>query len=132
MDDLNFIQQNLRSALKKSSVIDEETICHESNKIVEENNGVLQVLEKSNLYSLANAEEIIKNISIEKKLLQKLTKEFEFSTEGLDLRELLHLIESYFLMQALEKTSNNKQRAAQLLKMNRTTLLEKLKRMRQC
>ena len=48
--------------------------------------------------------------------------------EGLDLRALLNDLEERLIRQALERTSWNKNRAATLLRMNRTTLVEKLKK----
>jgi DNA-binding NtrC family response regulator len=47
---------------------------------------------------------------------------------GLDLRLLLTQLEDRLIGQALERTSGNKNRAAELLGMNRTTLVEKLRR----
>jgi DNA-binding NtrC family response regulator len=47
---------------------------------------------------------------------------------GLDLNELLERIETQLIVQALERTHWNKNRAAQLLGLNRTTLLEKIKK----
>jgi DNA-binding NtrC family response regulator len=48
--------------------------------------------------------------------------------EGLDLREALEAFESSLIRQALERVGWNKNRAAALLQMNRTTLVEKLKK----
>jgi DNA-binding NtrC family response regulator len=47
---------------------------------------------------------------------------------GLDLRMLLSQLEDRLIGQALERTNGNKNRAAELLGMNRTTLVEKLRR----
>jgi DNA-binding NtrC family response regulator len=47
---------------------------------------------------------------------------------GLDLRNLLSELEDHLIGQALERTGGNKNRAAGLLGMNRTTLVEKLRR----
>ncbi len=47
---------------------------------------------------------------------------------GLDLRNLLSELEDRLIGQALERTGGNKNRAAGLLGMNRTTLVEKLRR----
>ncbi len=49
--------------------------------------------------------------------------------EGLDLDEYLQRIERRLIRQALEKSGGNKRRAAQLLGLKRTTLVEKLKRL---
>jgi DNA-binding NtrC family response regulator len=47
---------------------------------------------------------------------------------GVDLRTLLSELEDRLIGQALERTGGNKNRAAGLLGMNRTTLVEKLRR----
>jgi DNA-binding NtrC family response regulator len=47
---------------------------------------------------------------------------------GIDLRGLLRDIEDSLIKQALEKTGGNKNRASKLLQINRTTLVEKLKK----
>jgi DNA-binding NtrC family response regulator len=47
---------------------------------------------------------------------------------GVDLRMLLSQLEERFIDQALQRTGGNKNRAAELLGMNRTTLVEKLRR----
>lgn len=48
--------------------------------------------------------------------------------KGLDLKKLMTDIEESLINQALDRTGGNKNRAAQLLQLNRTTLIEKLKR----
>lgn len=53
---------------------------------------------------------------------------FDLPDEGVDLRQLLNDLEESMLRQALEKTGWNKNKAATLLSMNRTTLVEKLKK----
>jgi DNA-binding NtrC family response regulator len=47
---------------------------------------------------------------------------------GVDLRIFLTQLEERLIAQALERTGGNKNRAAELLGMNRTTLVEKLRR----
>ncbi len=47
---------------------------------------------------------------------------------GIDLRQAVAQFESNLIRQALDRTEWNKNRAAQLLGMNRTTLVEKIKR----
>ena len=49
-------------------------------------------------------------------------------TEGVDLKQLLSDIEDSLINQALELTSGNKNQASKLLSMNRTTLIEKMKK----
>ena len=48
--------------------------------------------------------------------------------EGLDLKSTLSDIEDSLIVQALELTGGNKNQASKLLKMNRTTLIEKMKK----
>jgi DNA-binding NtrC family response regulator len=47
---------------------------------------------------------------------------------GIDLRDTLDRLEQRLIRQALERTAGNRARAAELLGLNRTTLVEKLKR----
>jgi sigma-54 specific flagellar transcriptional regulator A len=47
---------------------------------------------------------------------------------GIDLRAMVEHYENRLILQALERTGRNKNRAAQLLGLNRTTLVEMLKR----
>jgi len=49
--------------------------------------------------------------------------------EGLCLSEVVQEFEKNLILQALKKTSNVKNRAAKLLQMNRTTLIEKMKKL---
>ena len=48
--------------------------------------------------------------------------------EGIKLRDAVEQFENALILQALERTGWNKNRAASILKMNRTTLVEKLKK----
>jgi DNA-binding NtrC family response regulator len=50
--------------------------------------------------------------------------------EGIDLRAAVEEFESDLIRQALAKTGGNKNKAAQLLRLNRTTLVEMVKRKR--
>ena len=52
----------------------------------------------------------------------------DLPASGVDLRELLTELEERFIAEALERTGGNKNRAAELLGLNRTTLVEKLRR----
>jgi DNA-binding NtrC family response regulator len=47
---------------------------------------------------------------------------------GFDLKEFLEKVEDSIIHQALERTGGNKNQASKLLHMNRTTLIEKLKK----
>lgn len=48
--------------------------------------------------------------------------------EGIDLKKFLSDVEESLIKQALDKTSGNKNQASKLLSMNRTTLIEKMKK----
>jgi transcriptional regulator with GAF, ATPase, and Fis domain len=48
--------------------------------------------------------------------------------QGLNFRDVVDQFESDLILQALEITHGNKNRAAQLIRMNRTTMLEKMKK----
>jgi transcriptional regulator with PAS, ATPase and Fis domain len=48
---------------------------------------------------------------------------------GLDLDQTVSRFEHTLIQRALERTGNNKRQAADLLKLKRTTLIEKLKRL---
>ena len=52
----------------------------------------------------------------------------QLPSDGLALREVVDDIETDLILQALEQTSWNKNRASQLLGLNRTTLIEKIKK----
>lgn len=66
----------------------------------------------------------ISGINRESNLLPAL----QIPDDGLDLAETIALVERTLIKQALDKSSNVKARAASLLKINRTTLVEKIKR----
>lgn len=51
-----------------------------------------------------------------------------FPNEGLDFNSIVDQFENILILQALEKTGWNRNRAAGLLRLNRTTLVEKLKK----
>ena len=56
---------------------------------------------------------------------------WEFGPQGIDFYRAMEMIEDRIIVQALRLSSGNKKEAARLLRVNRTTLLEKLKRKRQ-
>lgn len=53
---------------------------------------------------------------------------FELPADGVDLKALVNTFEDHLLRQALQRTNGNKNKASELLRMNRTTLVEKLKK----
>ncbi len=52
----------------------------------------------------------------------------ELPENGIDLKDAVEQFENALILQALERTGWNKNRAATILRMNRTTLVEKLKK----
>jgi DNA-binding NtrC family response regulator len=54
----------------------------------------------------------------------------DLPTDGTDLRAMLESVEDRMIAEALERSGGNKNRAAELLGLNRTTLVEKLRRKR--
>jgi DNA-binding NtrC family response regulator len=55
--------------------------------------------------------------------------DFALPEEGIDFQQFVSNIERQLILQSLERTGGNKGRAAQLLNLKRTTLVEKLKRL---
>ncbi len=53
---------------------------------------------------------------------------FELPDEGVDLKDILNKIEDSLIVQALSRTKGNKNQASKLLSLNRTTLIEKMKK----
>ena len=75
--------------------------------------------------------EIVEVDDLPDKLLRsrsKVPSNYDLPDEGVDLRQMVNDLEETMLRQALEKTGWNKNKAAVLLNMNRTTLVEKLKK----
>ena len=58
-----------------------------------------------------------------------LGRRFEFSKDGIDFNDHINRLEKDLLIKALKMTGGVKNRAAKLLNLNRTTLVEKLKRL---
>jgi transcriptional regulator with GAF, ATPase, and Fis domain len=65
------------------------------------------------------------NLSLE---LRKMVDSCDLPDHGLDLTLYIENIENKLILQALERTNNNKQQAAKLLGLNRTTLVERIKK----
>jgi len=67
------------------------------------------------------------NLNIEQ-VLHFVADNFVFPNEGLDFNSVVDQFENILILMALERTGWNRNRAAQLLRLNRTTLVEKLKK----
>lgn len=59
---------------------------------------------------------------------EKPTAPFELPTDGMDFNTAVDQFENNLIIKALEKTGWNRNQAAMLLKLNRTTLVEKMKK----
>ena len=53
---------------------------------------------------------------------------FNLPKEGVDIKNMLSQIEDSLILQALTRTKGNKNQASKLLRLNRTTLIEKMKK----
>ena len=53
---------------------------------------------------------------------------FNLPEEGLNIKKVLSEMEDSLILQALDRTNGNKNRASKLLSLNRTTLIEKMKK----
>ncbi|MBI4365453.1 MAG: hypothetical protein HY543_01395 [Deltaproteobacteria bacterium] len=59
---------------------------------------------------------------------ERITPTMDLPDRGVCFREAVDAFENALILQALEKTGWNKNRAARLLRLNRTTLVEKIKK----
>lgn len=59
---------------------------------------------------------------------EKITTSVQIPEEGISFKNVVNDFENELILKALEKTSGNKNKAATLLKLNRTTLVEKIKK----
>ena len=84
--------------------------------------GVCATFDKRELKLEDLPQKYIKNFNKEEEL------EINFGDEGIDLNEYLRRLEMVLIKKALEKTNGNKNRASKLLNLNRTTLIEKMKK----
>ena len=82
---------------------------------------------EANHESAMNMQEIEGNMSIEQ-AIRLISDKVVFPVEGLDFNSVVDQFENILILQALERTGWNRNRAAQLLRLNRTTLVEKLKK----
>ncbi len=77
---------------------------------------------------LDDVPERIRNSAPVLELERDIMSEPMLPTEGIDLRDAVERFENALIRQALERSGWNKNRAAAILQMNRTTLVEKLKK----
>ncbi len=79
---------------------------------------------------IIRATDLPKDILSPRSITPKNTPIPNLPEDGTDLRAMLEAVEERMIGEALERTGGNKNRAAELLGMNRTTLVEKLRRKR--
>ena len=100
-----------------------------TNSLTNSLNLNLQVNSKLNTKDKDKNKSIDKNMDTDKSK----TTEYDFSNielpqEGIDIVNYIEQLENHLTLQALHKTSNNKNQAAKLLGLNRTTLVERIKK----
>ena len=83
----------------------------------------LHHLRLKNTFSLKG---FLSSLSIKKSLSSQ--SHISLPDDGLDLKNIINNIENSLITQALEKTDGNKNKASRLLGINRTTLIEKMKK----
>ena len=71
--------------------------------------------------------EVIKSSDLPEKFFHK-TDQIVLPSEGIDLKKVLSDMEDSLIKQALKMTGENKNKASKLLRINRTTLIEKMKK----
>jgi DNA-binding NtrC family response regulator len=67
------------------------------------------------------------SLSVEQ-AIRLISDKMVFPVEGLDFNSVVDQFENILILQALERTGWNRNRAAGLLRLNRTTLVEKIKK----
>ena len=95
--------------------------CMERLVILKEEGIILPSDLPSKFFEMDNVD----NENIEKEFMNNL---FKLTDDGIDLKALIDNIETTMILQALEKTGGVKEKAAKLLGIKRTTLIEKMKR----
>ena len=81
----------------------------------------------SEQWKALNFDELIKSSNLPDKFIRK-SRGIVLSREGIDLKKVLSDIEDSLIRQALRMTRDNKNKASKLLRINRTTLIEKMKK----
>ncbi len=87
----------------------------------------LVILKGGHLISPEDLPNKIYNFSSPKESAQ-FNESIELPEDGIDLKRVLSEIEEMLIFQALQRTNGNKNQAAKLLQINRTTLIEKMRK----
>jgi transcriptional regulator with GAF, ATPase, and Fis domain len=80
---------------------------------------------------IVEARDLPAHLTAPPELAQASSAPWDFGPDGVDFYHEIEAIEDRMIAQALHLSGGNKKEAARLLRLNRTTLLEKLKRKRQ-
>lgn len=80
-------------------------------------------------YSAIHPKEITEEQNEDNLDISKL-HDMQLPEQGVNLTQFIEQLENSFIMQALNRTGNNKNQAARLLGLNRTTLVERIKKRR--
>jgi transcriptional regulator with GAF, ATPase, and Fis domain len=83
------------------------------------------VLAESEKIQLSDLPEHIRSSGAECEIIETFT---EMPDDGLDFNEMVNQFENKLILMALGQTNGNKKAAAELLRLNRTTLVEKIKK----
>lgn len=86
------------------------------------------VLKREGVISPSDLPEKIVGEAVKQKPKGPTTFHFEIPDEGVSFRHAISDFENRLIIKALEKTSGNRNKAASLLRLNRTTLVEKIKK----
>lgn len=126
MEDLKFLHQIFENRSKS----DNSSFSKENS--IEENNLLEKFSKEMNQNQIQNQEELNKQMNIT--LVSKDNWELNFKIKeetpfNIDLKNVLKKLECEIIKLALLKGQKNKNRAAKILKLNRTTLIEKIKKL---
>ena len=88
----------------------------------------LFILRDKNMINKNDLPAELLQVSPKKILAPNLIQNFILDETGIDLNDHIEKIEKTIIIAALKATKNNKQKAAELLRLKRTTLVEKIKK----
>ena len=88
----------------------------------------LVVLNDDGVVRMSDLPDYVRDYAATPKKEHSFLPELSLPTEGLDLDGLLQELENDFILQALSRTRGNKTLAAELLRLNRTTLIERMRK----
>jgi len=107
---------------------EEKDLGGESAMKISGNTFTKSAIEQTAQQSVTMTEAIPQGALSMEQILQMAADRFTFPMEGLDFNSIVDQFENILILHALERTGWNRNRAAGLLRLNRTTLVEKLKK----